>query len=104
MMSKKAAAGIGVAAVLLVTLVACVFANDWDNSPVGDEMQSISYQDYNSPAGTTSSIYDSNGDLRENTLNFAVFEHYGPLLMVLAALMFGAMVGGICIAREEDDN
>ncbi|MCQ2084782.1 MAG: hypothetical protein MJZ21_01385 [archaeon] len=115
MMSKKAAAGIGVAAVLLVTLVACVFVNDWDANPsITKDIHSISYEDHDSI--TTNSIYveDADGNkildadgkpiLKHNTLNYAVFEQYGPLMLVLAALMFGAMVGGICIAREEDDN
>ena len=47
---------------------------------------------------------NDDGTLKENSLNYGVFEAYGPLLIVLALLMFGAMVGGICVAREEVEN
>lgn len=102
-MSKKAAAGLGVAAVLLVTLVACVFATDWSTNPdMTDEMHTIEYGNHDGI--TTDGIYDADGNLKQNTLNYAIFEEYGPLMIVLAALMFGAMVGGVCIAREEEDD
>ena len=47
------------------------------------------------------SIYDENGDLREDSLAYTVFEKYGLVLIPLALLMFGAMIGGVCISREE---
>ena len=100
MMSKRAAAGIGVVVVLLVALGACIYATSWDeynNSP--------SPIPYNGESGTDSgSIYDeTTKELSHNSLNYQIFEHYGPLLLVLALLMFGAMVGGICVAREENE-
>ena len=100
MMSKRAGAGIGVAVVLLVALGACIYATSWDN--MNDEPTSIPYN------GTDGMNAESNtnddGTLKENSLNYGVFEAYGPLLIVLALLMFGAMVGGICVAREEVEN
>lgn len=99
MMSKRAAAGVGVAVVLLVALGACIYATSWDG------MDSPSSIPFNGEAGQNAdSIYDPAGDLKENSLNYQVFEKYGPLLIVLSLLMFGAMVGGICVAREEVEN
>ena len=104
MMSKKAAAGLGVAVVLLITLSACVYMTDWNGlGHINDEMSSIDYGSHDS--STTDSIYDeSTGELSSESLNYKIFEEYGPLLLVLAMLMFGAMVGGICVAREEDES
>ena len=98
MMSKKAAAGLGVAVVLLITLSACVYMTDWDGLGYGDEMYTIDFGTHES--STSHSIYDD----FEASLNYKIFEEYGPLLLVLAMLMFGAMVGGICVAREEDES
>lgn len=35
-------------------------------------------------------------------LNHAVFETYGPVLLVLASLMFGAIIGGVYLSKEDD--
>jgi NADH:ubiquinone oxidoreductase subunit 6 (subunit J) len=99
MMSKRAGAGIGVAVVLLVALGACIYATSWDG------MYEPTPIPYNGEAGMNApSNTNDDGTLKENSLNYGVFEAYGPLLLVLALLMFGAMVGGICVAREEVEN
>ncbi|MBO4503018.1 MAG: hypothetical protein J5707_05165 [Candidatus Methanomethylophilus sp.] len=97
-MSKKAAAGLGVAVVLLITLSASVYMTNWDGLGYTDEMHNIDYGTHES--STAQSIFDD----FEASLNYKIFEEYGPLLLVLAMLMFGAMVGGICVAREEDES
>jgi len=89
-MNKKVAVGIGVTACLLIVLAASVVAVDWDDFMNYDEPQSIPYDDV--------VVGD---DINKDSLNYALFEEYGPLMMVLALLMFGAIVGGVCIAREE---
>lgn len=33
-----------------------------------------------------------------------LFEGYGPLLLVLGGLMFGAIIAGVTISKEEDDS
>lgn len=98
MISKRAAASAGVAAIMLVVLVGCVFATSWDGY---DSMHSIDYGNHDS--ANTDPILDDNNNLSHDSLNYKIFEEYGPLLIVLAILMFGAMVGGICVAREEDE-
>lgn len=92
-MNKKAAIGIGISAMLLAVLAVSVIATDWDDHVTNDSPEGINY------TGT-----DANGDLDHDSLNYALFETYGPLLLILALLMFGAMIGGVCVAREEGEH
>lgn len=92
-MNKKIAIGICVSALLLTVLAASVIATDWDDYVTNETPESIPFE----------GDVDDNGDLDPNSLNYALFEKYGPLLLILALLMFGAMIGGVCIAREEND-
>ena len=85
---KHLALGAAVAVALVAVLAVGIYATTWDMP--NDAPQDITYDPDT-----------SSGDLDHNSLNYVIFEHYGPLLIVLAVLMFGAMVGGICIAREE---
>lgn len=95
-MNKRTAAAVGLAAALLIVLGLAIVVNEWDDSPLGfdDEPQSIPYDDVVIDNGGTDTVDGS-------SLNYGVLETYGPLLLVLGALMFAAMIGGICIAREE---
>ncbi|MDR1405327.1 MAG: hypothetical protein LBJ20_07185 [Candidatus Methanoplasma sp.] len=93
-MSKKIVMGVCVSALLLTVLAASVLITDWDEHAVSDSPESIDF---------TGSV-DENGDINQNSLNYALFEKYGPLLLILAVLMFGAMIGGVCIAREEAEH
>lgn len=90
-MNKRTAIGATVAALLLVVLVSSVFMTNWDNYMTNDSPESIPYVD----------VVDDNGNLNTNSLNYGIFVQYGPLLLVLAILMFGAMIAGVCISREE---
>ena len=96
-MIKRSSQGLLVAGLLLVVLVIGIAATDFN-------------QQYDSPQGlptfTTAhdddlNIYDSDGELKENSLPYKIFEQYGFVLIPLAILMFGAMVGGVVISREE---
>ena len=94
MTSKKAAFGICVSAMLFAVCFAGIFATNWEDqtdnagNSLTDDMESIPYT-----AG-------EDGTLDENSLNFALFEQYGPVLLFLAICMFGGMIGAVCIARE----
>ncbi|MCL2295791.1 MAG: hypothetical protein FWC29_01750 [Methanomassiliicoccaceae archaeon] len=90
-MNKKVAVGICISAMLLAVLAVSVMATDWDDYVTNDSPESIDF------TGAT----DEYGVMDTNSLNYALFETYGPLLLILALLMFGAMIGGVCIAREE---
>ena len=37
------------------------------------------------------------------TLNYALFETYGPVMLVVALLLFGAIIGGAAITQEDED-
>ena len=45
---------------------------------------------------------DGNGELQENSINYQMFEVWGPVLLVLGTLMFGAIIAGVCISKEEE--
>ena len=45
---------------------------------------------------------NDDGWLAENSINYQMFEFWGPVLLVLGALMFGAIIAGVCISREEE--
>ncbi len=90
-MNKRAAIGATAAVLLLVVLTVSIYETNWDDYMTNDSPENIPYVD----------DVDDQGNLDPNSLNYAIFEQYGPLLLVLAILMFGAMIGGICVAREE---
>jgi len=96
-MSKRTSLGLIVVGVLLVVLIGGIVTTDFN--PEFDTPQGL-------PTFTTShndaqNIYDEDGDLKVNSLPFAIFEQYGFVLIPLAILMFGAMVGGVVISKEE---
>ena len=86
-MNKKAlVAGIIIASFALVMLGAVALSGDfqeYNDNGVGD----ISY------TGT-----------EEGDLPYELFETYGPLLLVLGLLMFGAIIGAAYVAKEDDDD
>jgi len=94
-MSNKVAMGLGVSALLLCVLAIGIFATDWDD-----------YTEYDTPQGvivfpTDEDPIVEDDEVNENSLSYYIFEKYGLVLIPLALLMFGAMVGGVVIAREE---
>lgn len=92
-MKKRVAAGIALGVVLLSVLTVSVFMTDWDN--MNDSPENIPYD---------GDVVDEDGNIDTSSLNYNLLEKYGPLLIVLAILMFGAMIGGVCVAREEVEN
>jgi NADH:ubiquinone oxidoreductase subunit 6 (subunit J) len=93
-MNKKVVAGVLMAAALLTVLALSVLATDWEVYDFNDSPESIDF------VGTV----DETGEMDQNSLNYAMFEGYGPVLLILALIMFGAMIGGVCIAREEGEH
>ncbi len=94
MTSKKVIIGAVVAALLLVVCVSAIFATNWDNYTTYDTPQEIPFTE----------VVDDEGHLDESSLNYVLFEQYGPLLLIVGLLMFGAIIGGVCIAREESEH
>lgn len=91
-MNKRVAVGIVVSVMLLVVLSGSILATEWDD-----------YTNTDTPVEIPATDVVEDGTLDPDSLNYAVFETYGPLLLVMAMLMFGAIIGGVCIAREEVD-
>ncbi len=96
-MSKKIVLGATVSIVLLAVFAVGIFAINWDDYTSSD----VPVEQPTFPTDDGDSIWDENGELKENSLAYTVFEKYGIVLLPLALLMFGAMIGGVCISREE---
>ena len=94
-MNSKIAAGIAVLVVL--TMGAVVLGTHWEDfgfqtDDPGEKVPFVPAED------------DGVVDYRDNCLNGTLFEKYGALMLVIGALMFGAMIAGVCISREEEDS
>ena len=91
-MNKKVLfAGIAIAAVLMGMLSTVVLFGDMDD-----------YKD--KEPGSVQFTPDDSGDLDTDSLPYMLFEDYGAVLLVLAILMFGAIIGGAYIAKEDDED
>ena len=88
MSKKKAFASALVALVVVCGLAASVISYDWGMDQGIEKV----------PFGL-----DGNGMLADNSINYQMFEVWGPVLLVLGTLMFGAIIAGVCISREERD-
>jgi len=90
-MNKKALlAAAAVAAAVLVMFAAVAVSGE--------------FSDYNDN-GMSSIPFTSDGDnIIDGSLPDTLFEGYGPVLLVLAILMFGAIIAGAYIAKEDDDD
>ena len=69
----------------------------------GIAASAITY-DWGTDGGPTAVPFglDGNGELQENSINYQMFEVWGPVLLVLGTLMFGAIIAGVCISKEEE--
>ena len=95
-MSKRSTKGLIVAGVLVFVLVAAIMTSDFE--PYYDSPQELpTFPDGHSGQ----SMGGGDDELVENSLPYAIFEQYGFVLIPLAVLMFGAMVGGVVISKEE---
>lgn len=83
-MNKKLVA-VYTATFFLFTFVYSIIFHHWD---MNDEPTKVTF-------GLTNEI------LMKESINYQLFETWGPVLFVLGILMFGAMIAGICISKEE---
>lgn len=93
-MTKRKIIGIVVAVLALTVLTVAVFATGWGGLVENESPESL----------PTFDPYDAEGDIDEKSLTFVLFELYGPLVALISLVMFGAMVGAICVAKEEVDD
>lgn len=97
-MSKRTTVGLVVTGLMLVMLVGGIVSTNFEvefDSPQGLPTFTTNHNN------ESQDIYDIGGGLKENSLPYAIFEEYGFVLIPLALLMFGAMVGGVVISKEE---
>ena len=87
MSKKKAFVSALVAVVVVCGLAGSIISYDWG---MDTGIHSV-------PFGL-----DGDGNLADNSINYQMFEVWGPILLVLGTLMFGAIIAGVCISREEE--
>lgn len=83
-MSKKKVLGAAVALAMAIILVAGFIATDY--SGTSDEPIPVPF------------------DGGEGSINVVLFEVFGPIMLVLGIVMFGAIISGVCLSKEEDEN
>ena len=76
-MNKKNVAAALAVGVLLVIMIGSISEDSWGL----EEINQISFED----------------------LSFTAFETFGPVIFVLAILMFGSILGGIYLAKEDTE-
>ena len=86
-MSKKGLAAGLVTLVVVCGLAASIVTYDWGMDQGIEKV----------PFGL-----NDDGRLEYNSINYQMFEVWGPILLVLGTLMFGAIIAGVCISREEE--
>ncbi len=86
-MSRKTTTALVLTLVLGVVLVGTAATVDWGS---GDTIHSIPF---NPAEGDDTALAES--------LNHALFEEYGPVVMVMGLLMFAAILGGVYLAKED---
>jgi len=90
-MKGKTALGIAIGIAAVVMLGGMVISTDWNEDPnMGDSPTEIPF-------------HPSEDYPFEDTLNYAIFETYGPVLIVVTLLLFGAIIGAAAIAKEEEE-
>ncbi len=85
-MSKKTTTALVLAFLLGVALLGTVATVDWG---AGDDINSIPFN----PVEGDPAFADS--------LNYALFEDYGAVVIVMGLLMFAAILGGVYLAKED---
>jgi NADH:ubiquinone oxidoreductase subunit 6 (subunit J) len=94
MMTKRKLIGAVVAVFALTVLASAVFATGWGDLTVNDSPERL----------PTFDPYEDENEISTDSLTYVVFETYGPMVALLSLVMFGAMVGAICVAKEEVDD
>ena len=87
---KAVIPGVAVGIALVLVLSVAALSDDWifdkDKEPGG-----IGFQ-------------PEEGTLDNKSINYVLFEEYGHIMLFLALLMFGAIIAGVCISKEDDEH
>ncbi|MDR0778100.1 MAG: hypothetical protein LBE48_01485 [Methanomassiliicoccaceae archaeon] len=89
------AIGLVLGAAILVIFAAAVITGTWSEDLNTDGDREGAPFSPDTPEG---------GELDDTSINYQMFEVYGPVLIVLALMMFGAIIGGVYIAKEDDED
>lgn len=89
-MSKKAIMGGVVALAMMAIIVIGVATVDWGFEK-NEEPSSVPFAP------------DADGNLSENSINYVLFEEWGPVMLILGAVMFGAIIAGVTLSKEDED-
>ena len=87
---KAVIPGVALAVALVLVFSVAAVSDDWAIDKDA-EMEKWEFQ----PEG---------GTLSDNSVNHILFEEYGPILLMLALLMFGSIIGGVYISKEDDED
>jgi len=83
---------------VMVMFSAAAFSSDWFQH----EDEEGNFYDHNATPPKPQEFAPGENGLSEQSINYMLFENFGPILLVLALLMFGSIIGGVYIAREDD--
>ncbi|MCL2711788.1 MAG: hypothetical protein FWD37_00730 [Methanomassiliicoccaceae archaeon] len=83
--------GLVLAMAIMILFAVTAFSSEW-------------FMDMNAGEFNPIQFVPGPGGLGPDSINIQLFEHYGPLLLILALLMFGAILGGVYIAREDEED
>ena len=89
-MSKKAVLGGVFAVAMAVIIIAGVLSVDWG------------FEENEEPASVPFAP-DDTGKVAENSINYVLFEKWGPIMLILGAVMFGAIIAGVTLSKEDED-
>ncbi|MCL2785622.1 MAG: hypothetical protein FWD81_00140 [Methanomassiliicoccaceae archaeon] len=90
-MDKRALVPSVVLAVAIMAIFsAAAFSGDW-------------FRDYNAEELHPQEFAPGPDGLSKDSINYMLFEEFGPILIVLALLMFGSIIGGVYIAKEDEE-
>ena len=84
--SKQIVAAV-IALAMAAILIGGFVAADWDTR---DEPKAVPF----APEG---------GELPHDSINYVLFEEWGPIMLILGSVMFGAIIAGVALSKEEDD-
>jgi hypothetical protein len=86
---KTMISGVAVGVALVMVLSVAALSDDWvfdkDDPSVG-----IGFQ-------------PEEGGLGKESINYVLFEEYGHVMLLLALMMFGSIIAGVCISKEDDE-
>ena len=92
-MKKKTIFGIALGVAMVVVLGGMVLSTNWsEDTGMGDTPEEVKF--------FPDDVYEFDPS---NYLPFAMFETYGPLMLVVTLLLFGAIIGSAALAKEEEE-